>query len=247
MLDADRAGLTNLRLVEANAPEVLQHLLPAASVAELWLFFPDPWHKKKHTKRRLVTPEFAGHRARGSEARRRCCASRPTGRTTPLQMREVLDGAPEFVRAFEGEWAPRFEGRVLTAFERKGARAGRDIRDLAVSPHGRRMSELPQPRGGPPLPDRRRSACRRPPARIVAVLRPLGNRDFRMLFSAVVLSVFGAGMWAVVMVYSVIGAGGGPLDLSVVAAANALGLLVCAIPGGIAADRIPRRLVLRAR
>ena len=59
MLDADRAGLSNLRLVEANAPEVIEHLLPPASVDELWIFFPDPWHKKKHTKRRLVTAEFA--------------------------------------------------------------------------------------------------------------------------------------------------------------------------------------------
>ena len=66
-----------------------------------------------------------------------------------------------------------------------------------------------------------------------------------MLFGAVVLSIFGAGMWAVVMVYTVIDAGGGPVDLSLVAAANAVGLLVCAIPGGIAADRIPRRLLLR--
>ena len=47
------------------------------------------------------------------------------------QMRDVLDAAPEFARDFEGEWAPRFDGRVLTAFERKGARAGRAIRDLA--------------------------------------------------------------------------------------------------------------------
>ena len=45
-------------------------------------------------------------------------------------MREVMDAAPAFARAFEGEWAERFEGRVLTAFERK-ARAGRAIRDLA--------------------------------------------------------------------------------------------------------------------
>ncbi|MCC2033506.1 MFS transporter [Microbacterium sp. BWT-G7] len=76
-------------------------------------------------------------------------------------------------------------------------------------------------------------------------MRPLAHRDFRMLFGAVVLSIFGAGMWAVVMVYTVIDAGGGPVELSVVAAANAIGLLVCAIPGGIAADRIPRRLLLR--
>ncbi len=77
------------------------------------------------------------------------------------------------------------------------------------------------------------------------VLRPLGHRDFRVLFAAVVLSVFAAGMWAVVMVYTVIGAGGGPLELSLVAAANAAGLLLCAIPGGIVADRVSRRLIVR--
>ena len=77
------------------------------------------------------------------------------------------------------------------------------------------------------------------------VLRPLGHRDFRVLFGAVVLSIFAAGMWAVVMVYTVIGAGGGPLDLSLVAAANATGLLLCAIPGGIVADRVSRRLIVR--
>ena len=46
-------------------------------------------------------------------------------------MRDVLDEAPDFARAFEGEWAERFDGRVLTAFERKGARVGRSIRDLS--------------------------------------------------------------------------------------------------------------------
>jgi tRNA (guanine-N7-)-methyltransferase len=129
MLDADRAGARNLRLVEANAPEVLEHLLPAASVSELWVFFPDPWHKKKHTKRRLVTAEFARIAAR---------ALRQDGMLRfatdwedyALQMRDVMAAAPGFAPAFDGEWAPRFDGRVLTAFERKGERAGRSIRDL---------------------------------------------------------------------------------------------------------------------
>ena len=129
MLDADRAGVDNLRLVEANAPEVLAHLLPPASISELWLFFPDPWHKTKHTKRRLVTAEFT----------RTAAAAVQEGGMLRLatdweeyarQMRDVLDAAPEFSREFEGEWAPRFDGRVLTSFERKGARAGRAIRDL---------------------------------------------------------------------------------------------------------------------
>lgn len=129
MLDADRAGARNLRLVEANAPEVLEHLLPAASVDELWIFFSDPWHKNKHTKRRLISADFTPIAAR---------ALRPGGvlrlatdwEDYARQMREVLDAAEEFERDFAGDWADRFDGRVLTAFERKGERAGRAIRDL---------------------------------------------------------------------------------------------------------------------
>ena len=130
MLDADRAGATNLRLVEANAPEVLQHLLPAASVDELWVFFPDPWHKKKHTKRRLVTAEFAGIAANAlTDGGMLRLAT--DWEDYALQMLEVMGEAPDFEATFEGEWAPRFDGRVLTAFERKGAAKGRHIRDLS--------------------------------------------------------------------------------------------------------------------
>jgi len=130
MLDADRAGVDNLRLVEANAPEVLEHLLPAASIDELWIFFPDPWHKSKHNKRRLVAPAFPPLAAR---------ALRPGGMLRlatdwedyALQMRDVMAGADGFVPAFDGAWAPRFEGRTMTAFENKGIAKGREIRDLA--------------------------------------------------------------------------------------------------------------------
>ena len=135
MLDADRAGIGNLRLVEANAPEVLQHLLPAGSVDEIWIFFPDPWHKKRHTKRRLLAPEFPPVLA---------AALRPGGvvrlatdwEDYARQMREVMDAASGFVRDFPGEWAERYDGRVLTAFERKGTRVGREIRDLAYRRDG---------------------------------------------------------------------------------------------------------------
>lgn len=130
MLDADRAAADNLRLVEANAPEVLEHLLPEASVDELWVFFPDPWHKAKHNKRRLIAPAFVPIAAR---------ALRDGGTLRlatdwedyALQMRAVLAEAGEFTPEFEGEWAPRFDGRVMTAFERKGIAKGREIRDLA--------------------------------------------------------------------------------------------------------------------
>ncbi|MBO9625460.1 MAG: tRNA (guanosine(46)-N7)-methyltransferase TrmB [Microbacterium sp.] len=129
MLDADREGARNLRLVEANAPEVLSSYLPEAAAAEVWIFFPDPWHKTKHTKRRLVREGFGATAAR---------ALRDGGllrlatdwEDYALQMREVLDADPLFERAFDGEWAERFDGRVMTAFERKGIAKGRDIRDL---------------------------------------------------------------------------------------------------------------------
>ncbi len=130
MLDADRAGARNLRLVEANAPEVLQHLLPAASADELWVFFPDPWHKKKHTKRRLVADGFAALAA-GVLKDGGILRLATDWEDYALQMREVMGAAADFEATFEGEWAPRFDGRVLTAFERKGARVGRDIRDLS--------------------------------------------------------------------------------------------------------------------
>jgi tRNA G46 methylase TrmB len=51
-------------VVEANAPEVLATMLPEGSVSELWVFFPDPWHKSRHHKRRLIQPEFAELAAR---------------------------------------------------------------------------------------------------------------------------------------------------------------------------------------
>ena len=130
MLDAEREGARNIRVIEANAPEVLTTFVPEASVSELWVFFPDPWHKNKHTKRRLVTEDFA------EAAARAITAGGMLRMATDWEdyargMRVALDASPHFERAFEGDWAERFEGRVMTAFERKGIRAGRAIRDLA--------------------------------------------------------------------------------------------------------------------
>lgn len=129
MLDADREGAKNLRVVEANAPEVLSSYLPEASAGEVWIFFPDPWHKKKHTKRRLVRPGFADNAARALEDGGLLRLA-TDWEDYALQMRDVLDDEPDFERAFDGEWAERFDGRVMTAFERKGIAKGRAIRDL---------------------------------------------------------------------------------------------------------------------
>ncbi|MFC5679630.1 tRNA (guanosine(46)-N7)-methyltransferase TrmB [Aeromicrobium endophyticum] len=122
-------GVENVRLMIVNAAEALGTMLPPASVHELRVWFPDPWHKKRHNKRRLVTPAFAELAARVVEP----------GGTWRLatdwqeyadQMRDVLAGSADF--AFSGDWAPRFEGRPLTRFEHKGLQVERDIRDLSA-------------------------------------------------------------------------------------------------------------------
>lgn len=123
------AGLENLRLAEVNAPELLEKYLPAGSVSEIWVFFPDPWKKTKHFKRRLISADFAriAHHALAEGGVLRLATD---WQNYADWMRDVLDEAPGFERAFEGEWADRFDGRVLTAFENKGIAKGRDIRDL---------------------------------------------------------------------------------------------------------------------
>lgn len=134
-----QAGVSNVRVAQANAPELLDHLLTPSSVSELWVFFPDPWHKTRHHKRRLVSPGFAEKVARVLE---------PGGlwrlatdwEEYAVVMRDVLDQAPGFENVHPGRrataedpvggWAPRWDGRILTSFERKASEAGRTARDL---------------------------------------------------------------------------------------------------------------------
>ena len=77
-------------------------------------------------------------------------------------------------------------------------------------------------------------------------LRPFAHREYRVLIAALAISIFGSGMWAVAMVYQVIHLGGGPLDLSLVAAAGSVGLVAFVLAGGIAADRVPQRRLIIA-
>ncbi|PTT62559.1 MFS transporter [Arthrobacter sp. HMWF013] len=75
-------------------------------------------------------------------------------------------------------------------------------------------------------------------------LRPFAHREYRVLIAALAISIFGSGMWAVAMVYQVIHLGGGPLELSLVATAGSVGLVAFVLAGGIAADRVPQRLLI---
>ncbi|WP_435772001.1 tRNA (guanosine(46)-N7)-methyltransferase TrmB [Nocardioides sp. SYSU DS0651] len=120
------AGATNVRFCSVDAVWTLAHRFAEASVSELWTFFPDPWHKTRHHKRRLVNADNA-----------RLLASRLVpGGTWRLatdwahyaeQMAEVLDAEP----LLEGGVVERWSERPVTKFERKGLAAGRAITDLA--------------------------------------------------------------------------------------------------------------------
>ena len=140
LMKASQAGVTNVRVAQANAPEVLEHMLEPGSVHELWVFFPDPWHKTRHHKRRLVSPRFASLAARVLE-QGGLWRLATDWQEYAVVMREVLDGAADnFENAHPGPpaddehpdqgWAPRWDGRILTSFERKATEAGRVPRDL---------------------------------------------------------------------------------------------------------------------
>jgi tRNA (guanine-N7-)-methyltransferase len=121
----ERAGVGNVRALALDAVWVLEHLLGEGSVAELWTFFPDPWPKARHHKRRLVTPAFAALAA----SRLAPGASWRLATDWPAyaeQMVEVLDAEP----LLEGGVTPRWEERPVTRFERRGLAAGRPVTDL---------------------------------------------------------------------------------------------------------------------
>ena len=123
------AGVDNIRIALLDAAEALDTALEPASVDELWVFFPDPWHKKRHHKRRLVTADFAAKAAR---------VLKPGGvwrlatdwQDYADQMLTVINASPHFDT--DGTWAPRFDGRISTRFEIKGLAVERAIRDLVA-------------------------------------------------------------------------------------------------------------------
>lgn len=75
-------------------------------------------------------------------------------------------------------------------------------------------------------------------------LRPLASRDYRLLFAAVGIEVFGTGMWTIVMVFQVLALDDSPLALSAVATGMSLGLFAFSVLGGVVADRFSKRRIL---
>ena len=124
----EELGLTNLRIVQHDAVLVFIHMLADASLDGIHIFFPDPWHKKRHHKRRLIQPGFVALLARELKP----------GGTLHLatdwedyarQMLEVLSAEPQLANTAD-TYAPRPDYRPLTKFEQRGLRLGHGVWDL---------------------------------------------------------------------------------------------------------------------
>lgn len=121
-------ALANLRIVQHDAVEVIDHMLAPESLAGVNIFFPDPWHKKRHNKRRLLQPAFvarlATRLAPGGELH---CAT--DWQPYAEQMLEVLSAEPS-LRNTTDAYADPTGRRPQTKFERRGLRLGHGVWDL---------------------------------------------------------------------------------------------------------------------
>lgn len=128
MLRAEKLGLTNLRLAHGDAVVLLTEHVAPSSLHGVRIFFPDPWPKKRHHKRRLVQPEFVALIASRLE---------PGGmlhlatdwENYAEQMLEVCSAEPRLRNLHDG-WAPRPEWRPVTKFEQRADVEGRVSHDL---------------------------------------------------------------------------------------------------------------------
>lgn len=124
----EQHGLTNLRIIQYDAVAVLQHMLPAACLDGVHIFFPDPWPKARHHKRRLIQPAFVA---------RLCNHLKPGGyihvatdwEEYAVQILQVLSQEQQLSNT-AADYAPRPDYRPLTKFEQRGIKLGHGVWDL---------------------------------------------------------------------------------------------------------------------
>ncbi len=124
-------GLTNLRLIQHDAVDVAEQMIAADSLAGVHVFFPDPWHKLKHNKRRLIQPPFVrllvSRLAPGGYLH---CAT--DWQPYAEQMLQVLSAEPALRNTTDG-YAPKPGYRPLTKFEHRGLKLGHGVWDLVFA------------------------------------------------------------------------------------------------------------------
>jgi tRNA (guanine-N7-)-methyltransferase len=132
LMRVEAAGLTNLNVLRGDAVALLQVCVPEAALTAIRIFFPDPWPKRRHRKRRLVQPEFV------ALATSRLRAGGTLHMATDwddyaVQMRSAADAEPRLentAAGAPGRWTPRPEWRPVTKFEARAREEGRDVHDL---------------------------------------------------------------------------------------------------------------------
>ena len=126
LIDTDR--IPNLRIIQHDAVEVLQAMIVPDSLDGVHVFFPDPWPKKRHHKRRLIQPAFVALLAsRLKPGGYIHCAT--DWEAYAIQMLEVLSAEPSLANTAP-DYAPRPDYRPLTKFEQRGLRLGHGVWDL---------------------------------------------------------------------------------------------------------------------
>jgi len=128
----DEQRLTNIRILAHDAVEVINHMLPLRSIAGIHIFFPDPWHKTKHNKRRLIqAPLVTLLAARLASGGYLHCAT--DWQPYAEQMLDVLR-AERLLRNTaddgRGGFAPKPDYRPLTKFENRGLKLGHGVWDV---------------------------------------------------------------------------------------------------------------------
>ena len=140
--EVDKRGIKNLKVFAEDAVQVLEEAIPQESIDLLQIFFPDPWHKKRHHKRRLIQPDFvellvsrlsaAGHLHLATD-----------WQPYAEHMMEVLSANALLLNtAGQNEYIPRPESRPETKFERRGHRLGHGVWDLLFEKRPRDLSHL---------------------------------------------------------------------------------------------------------
>ena len=124
----DESALGNLRIVQFDAVQVLEHMIAPGSLAGVHVFFPDPWHKKKHNKRRLIQPPLVQLlQSRLAPGGYLHCAT--DWQPYAEQMLEVLSAEPALRNTAEG-FSDKPGYRPLTKFENRGLKLGHGVWDL---------------------------------------------------------------------------------------------------------------------
>jgi tRNA (guanine-N7-)-methyltransferase len=130
LLTLEAAQITNVRIICGDAVEIFQHSLPLASLDVVYLFFPDPWQKKRHHKRRLVQPEFINLLAQRMKSGGRIHLATDWQDYAECML-QVFENSSEFSNCIaKASFAPRAPERLITKFEQRGLRLGHEVWDL---------------------------------------------------------------------------------------------------------------------